>query len=184
MISKMTLVICGNLMKAVQEHSAPQKKPRRMVKMEEDEPIKKPRRIVKIEEDDLIEEKTSYSSQEVAEMDPLDVLEKFILMTGVTSLGCKHCGSTYRKETPVWDNWINSIYTRALKYGLSADMKLPQSCDKQLASNTKSNGVNNTAYRIIRSSKYDNDTKKKAIELRQELLQEMGVSTRPRYYKV
>jgi len=174
MISNMTLAIGGNLMKAMKEHSTTQ-----------NEPIKKPRRIVKIEEDDpIIEEKTFYSSKEVAEMDPLDVLEKFIIMTGITSLGCKHCGSTYRKESYVWDNWINSIHTRALKYGLSAAMKLPQSCDKQLASNTKNNRINNAAYRIIRSDKYDNETKKKAIELRQELLQEMGVSTCPRYYKI
>jgi hypothetical protein len=183
MISNMTLAIGGNLMKAVKEHSTTQKKPR-IVKMEEDELVKKPRRIVKMEEDDPVEEKTFYSSKEVAEMDPLDVLEKFIIMTGITSLGCKHCGSTYRKESHVWDNWINSIYTRALKYGLSAAMKLPQSCDKQLASNTKNNRVNNAAYRIIRSDKYDNETKKKVIEIRQELLQEMGVSTRPHYYKV
>jgi len=203
MISNMTLAIGGNLMKAVHEHCTttfePSKKPRRIVKMEEDEPVSKPRRIVKMEEDEpvkrsrriveieeddpVVEEKAFYSSKEVAEMDPVDVLEKFIMMTGILSLGCKHCGGTYRKETYVWDKWINSIYNRALKSGLSASMKPPKSCDSQLASNTKNNSVNNAAYQIIRSNKYDIETKKTVIKLRQELLQEMGVSTRPRCYK-
>lgn len=137
-----------------------------------------------LDESKDVEERTSYTKEEVKEMDPLTVLEEFVRMTGITSLGCRCCGGKYRKETYVWDNWVNSIYTRALKSGLSAGIKPPASCDKQQARNNKTNKVNNMAYRVLHSDKYDDKTKKEMLVLRQSVLQEMGVATRPHHYKV
>ena len=192
MISNITYNLGGALTKACKQRQSEKsrrvtiveepKKGRKVVIVEEETVKEKPnkgRKVVIVEE-----EKAFYSSQEVAELDPITVLELFIHLTGLTSLGCKHCGSSIRKETYVWDNWTNSIYTRALKYGLSADMKLPKSCDKQLEYNNRTNKVNNATYRVLKSDKYDEETKKEMLKLREELLHEMGMKTCPRVYRL
>ena len=145
----------------------------RIVKIEEDTPKK--RRIVKIENS----LPSSYTKEEVATMDQFMVLSEFIRITGREKLPCAHCA---KKETNVLSNWTHSIYVRAMKVGLSADMKLPKTCDKMQARNRACNPVNNPVYSIIRSNNYEIEVKAEAVRLRQELLQNICIETCPYRY--
>ena len=182
MFSKMTLAVSRALTKEFKHQvmmecaqTEPVKKPRRIVKMEEDEPIKKPRRIVVMEED----LPTCYTKEQVAAMDRFTILAEFIRITGKDTLPCKHCA---KKEKSVLTDWTHSIYVRALKVGLSATMKLPKTCDTMQARNRVCNPVNNPVYSLVHSKDCEIEDKAEALRLRQELLESIHLKTRPYRY--
>lgn len=172
----MTLAVSRTLPKTFQSKVVQQSepvKPKRIVKIEE-EPVK-PRRKVKIEED----HPSSYTKEEVATMNPLTVLAEFIRITGKNTLPCKHCA---KKEKNVLTDWSDSIYVRALKVGLSVDMKLPKTCDRMQARNRICNPINNPVYYFIRNEKCEMEDKIEALHLRQELLE--NITSRPYQYNM
>ena len=112
-------------------------------------------------------------------MDQFMVLSEFIRITGKEKLPCAHCA---KKEKSVLTNWTHSIYVRAMKVGLSADMKLPKTCDEMQARNRACNPVNNPVYSILRSNRCEIEVKAEAVQLRQELLQTIRIQTCPYRY--
>ena len=127
--------------------------------------------------------KSSYSPNEVKEMDDFTLTREFIRITGYERLNCKHC-----KHGTALDNWIVSIRKRCLKKeGLSVKMKIPKTCDQQQAVNMMRNPVNNKVYPIMRASTIyweDETTKAAAMNRKGVLFNEIGVDVRPYKYKM
>jgi len=100
--------------------------------------------------------KESYTVEEVAAMDIAEILAEWIRITGHKTLGCKHCGKTKEgapKAHPVADRWMTTIHQHCSRYGLSTDMHLPATCDKQREANRIKNKVDNPYYNRLNSTK-------------------------------
>jgi len=81
----------------------------------------------------------------VAAMNDHQLIAEFIRIFNKKELHCAHCkGSTHIT------NWVHSIRKRAMRNGLTPDMKLPKTCDDQQARNMISNPVNNPVYAQLR----------------------------------
>jgi RNA polymerase-binding transcription factor DksA len=127
--------------------------------------------------------KSSYTPQEVYQMDDFTLTREFMRITGYDKLNCKHC-----KHPTSLENWIVSIRKRCLKKdGLSVKTKIPKTCDQQQAVNTMRNPVNNKVYPIMRASTLyweDYTTKAAAMNRKAILFNEIGLQIKPYKYKV
>jgi RNA polymerase-binding transcription factor DksA len=127
--------------------------------------------------------KSSYTPQEVRQMDDFTLTREFMRITGYDKLNCKHC-----KHPTYLENWIVSIRKRCLKKdGLSVKTKIPKTCDQQQAVNTMRNPVNNKVYPIMRASTLyweDYTTKAAAMNRKAILFNEIGLQIKPYKYKV
>lgn len=125
----------------------------------------------------VVEEKDNYSPSEIKEMDNYELCSEFIRITGCYELSCNHC----KKPTSL-DNWINSIRKRCEKKGLSKDIKVPKTCDKQQAVNSICNPINNKVYPVLRSNKTSETKKQKYLEAKQICFAKIGKDTQPHKY--
>jgi hypothetical protein len=127
--------------------------------------------------------KSSYSSQEISQMDDFILTREFMRITGYDKLNCKHC-----KHPTSLENWIVSIRKRCLKKdGLSVKTKIPKTCDQQQAVNIMRNPVNNKVYPIMRASTLnweDYTIKAAAMNRKAILFNEIGLQIKPYKYKV
>jgi hypothetical protein len=127
--------------------------------------------------------KSSYSPQEVDQMDDFILTREFMRITGYDKLNCKHC-----KHPTSLENWIVSIRKRCLKKdGLSIKTKIPKTCDQQQSVNMMRNPVNNKVYPIMRASTLyweDYTTKAAAMNRKAILFNEIGLEIKPYKYKV
>jgi hypothetical protein len=115
----------------------------------------------------------SYSPHEVKEMDDTRLCAEFARLTGHTHLSCTHC-----RTRPIELYWVNSIRKRAMKMGLSAEMKIPKTCDAQQFTNELCNPINNPAYQKIYQG-VSHETKKSIVQSRQEQLNGISIAARP-----
>ena len=115
----------------------------------------------------------SYSPHEVKEMDDNKLCAEFVRLTGHTHLSCTHC-----RTRPIELYWVNSIRKRAMKMGLSAEMKIPKTCDAQQFTNELCNPINNPAYQKIYQG-VSHETKKSIVQSRQEQLNGISIAARP-----
>jgi hypothetical protein len=115
----------------------------------------------------------SYSPHEVKEMDNDQLCAEFVRLTGHTHLSCTHCRN--RSINPYW---VNSIRKRAMKMGLSAEMKIPKTCDEQQSRNELCNPINNPAYSKIYRGVTDEE-KESIIQSRREQLVGISIASRP-----
>jgi hypothetical protein len=114
-----------------------------------------------------------YSPCEVNKMDDNRLCAEFVRLTGHTHLSCTHCSTR-----PIELYWVHSIRKRAMKMGLSAEMKIPKTCDEQQSRNELCNPINNPAYSKIYQG-VSHETKKSIIQSRQELLIGISIAARP-----
>ena len=116
----------------------------------------------------------------VAAMNDHQLIAEFIRLFGKKELPCTHCHG----ETHVI-NWVHSIRKRAMRNGLTADMKLPKTCDEQQARNMISNPVNNPAYYRLRDtarlSPQDNAFAL-LVQQRKDGLAAVGIAAKPYKY--
>jgi len=115
----------------------------------------------------------SYSPHEVKEMDDTRLCAEFARLTGHTHLSCTHC-----RTRPIELYWVNSIRKRAMKMGLSAEMKIPKTCDAQQFTNELCNPINNPAYQKIYQG-VSHETKKSIVLSRQAQLISISIAARP-----
>jgi hypothetical protein len=115
----------------------------------------------------------SYSPHEVKEMDDTRLCAEFARLTGHTHLSCTHC-----RTRCIELYWVNSIRKRAMKLGLSAEMKIPKTCDAQQFTNELCNPINNPAYQKIYQG-VSHETKKSIVLSRQEQLNGISIAARP-----
>jgi hypothetical protein len=115
----------------------------------------------------------SYSPHEVKEMDDIRLCAEFMRLTGHTHLVCSCC-----RKRSIETHWIHSIRKRAMKMGLSAEMKIPKTCDAQQFRNELCNPINNPAYSKIYRGVTDEE-KESIIQSRQEQLNGISIAARP-----
>ena len=115
----------------------------------------------------------SYSPHEVKEMDDTRLCAEFVRLTGHTHLLCSCC-----RKRSIETHWIHSIRKRAMKMGLSAEMKIPKTCDAQQFRNELCNPINNPAYSKIYRGVTDEE-KESIIQSRQEQLVGISIAARP-----
>jgi hypothetical protein len=115
----------------------------------------------------------SYSPHEVKEMDDTRLCAEFVRLTGHTHLVCSCC-----RKRSIETHWIHSIRKRAMKMGLSAEMKIPKTCDAQQFRNELCNPINNPAYSKIYRGVTDEE-KESIIQSRQEQLNGISIAARP-----
>ena len=137
----------------------------------------KPKR--KLENYIIIEEKDSYTTDEISLLSDYELCVEFgrIKLNGKCTMYCKHCN----KETP-FENWVHSIRKRCMKQGLSRKTTIPRSCDKQQSVNSIRNQINNRHYRIMRSPNTSDKKKRRSLEERQLALEKLGIKIRPYKY--
>lgn len=114
-----------------------------------------------------------YSPHEVKEMDDNQLCAEFVRLTGHTHLSCTHC-----RTRPIELCWVSSIRKRAMKAGLSAEMKIPKTCNEQQSRNELCNPINNPAYQKIYQG-VSHETKKSIVLSRKEQLNNISIAARP-----
>jgi CRISPR/Cas system-associated endoribonuclease Cas2 len=136
---------------------------------------KKVKKVIKLI---IIEEKELYSPEEISNMDDYTLASEFTRITGHSKLYCNHC----KKEKSI-DYWIHSIRKRCMKnVGLCNSTIIPKTCDKQQATNSICNPINNKVYPIVRNPKYSDKKKKQVIEAKKELFEKIGKDINPYKY--
>jgi len=115
----------------------------------------------------------SYSPDEVKEMDDNRLCAEFVRLTGHTHLVCSCC-----RKRSIDTHWIHSIRKRAMKKGLSAEMKIPKTCDAQQFRNELCNPINNPVYSKIYRG-VTPEEKESIIQSRQEQLVNISIAARP-----
>jgi hypothetical protein len=116
----------------------------------------------------------------VAAMNDHQLIAEFIRLFGKMALPCTHCNG----ETHVI-NWVHSIRKRAMRNGLTTDMKLPKTCDDQQARNMISNPVNNPAYYRLRDTARlcpQDNAFALLVQQRKDGLAAVGIAAKPYKY--
>ena len=133
-------------------------------------------------------EPMSYTSEQVKMMDDYELLANFMRITGCTELSCTHCVKGKGGNKSLITHWMKSIRARYSKKwkgidGLCKEKELPKTCDEQQSRNHVSNPVNNPAYSKLRSVRTSEVEKKDIITSRKEMLEVIGIRTRPYRFK-
>jgi hypothetical protein len=133
--------------------------------------VKRPLKKPDVEENPL---PTSYHPHEIETLTDEQLLSEFKRITGYSHLYCSHC----RKSTYIEERWSYSIRKRCTKHGLSIDMWIPSSCDRQLKQNEKSNKANNTAYSLLKKHSFPPEVVERIKLARRQALHEVGIITK------
>jgi len=126
----------------------------------------------------IVPKPKQYRPEEINNMDNTTLAQEFIRLTGHKTLYCKHC----KGEKPIEVFWINSIRKRCMKKGLSKDMELPKTCDKQQAKNTKCNVINNPIYQKLRNQTITKKEQDSLIQQRIKKMRKIGIEPNPHKY--
>jgi hypothetical protein len=134
--------------------------------------------------------KTTYSAEEVANMDAFTLTSTFMRVTKRDTLACGHCGKVKcadgtkkKKETAIVVNWVHGIRKFCSKKGIYPGMPLPKTCDTMQARNELMNPVNNPHYQKIRAQKrkgsLTSDVLNELVAVRSMQLASIRVNARP-----
>lgn len=135
---------------------------------------KKRKALVELVEID--EEKMYYTSGEIKNMDDYEITEAFSRVTGQQKLYCSHC----KRDTSL-NNWLHSIRKRCEKNGLSPELSLPKTCDRQQSVNSICNPINNKVYCVLRSSATKR-VKQLYMDAKEQCFDKIGITVSPYKY--
>jgi hypothetical protein len=135
---------------------------------------KKRKTLVELVEID--EEKMCYTSEEIKNMDDYEIIEAFSRVTGQLKLYCGHC----KRDTSL-NNWLHSIRKRCEKNGLSPELSLPKTCDRQQSVNSICNPINNKVYSVLRSSA-PKRVKQIYMDAKEQCFDKIGITVNPHKY--
>lgn len=124
--------------------------------------------------------KTCYTAEEVKRLSDTELQICFRAIYCINALHCSHC----KRSTSIDTNWLYAIRKKGEKYGLSSDVPIPKTCDKQLKKNEEVNPINNLAYNTMRSMTVSDTVKYDLLVWRKIEIEKMGIKTKPRVYKV
>jgi|LauGreDrversion4_2_1035121.scaffolds.fasta_scaffold02916_15 hypothetical protein len=117
---------------------------------------------------------TCYYPHEIETLTDEQLLSEFKRITGYSHLYCSHC----HKTTYIEERWLYSIRKRCTKHGLSIDMWIPSSCDRQIKQNEKSNKANNVAYSLLKKHSFPPEIVERIQLARRQALHELGITTK------
>jgi hypothetical protein len=113
----------------------------------------------------------TYTKEEIAIMTDAEVLKAFTQVTGNETIACTHCHKT---DCPL-EKFAIAIRRRCEKNGLSAEMKLPKTCDNQLLRNDKRNKLANKFYYRIKKAETEEEKEQIRLELKEAIANSVTV---------
>ena len=102
----------------------------------------------------------------MADLQDSQLIEQFTLITGCTTLSCKHCNKT---ELPL-ENFVEGIRRKVkIAKGFVSTMQLPKTCDNQLLRSDIRNKIANPYYYKIRKATTPEEVQALKLEMKSAL---------------
>lgn len=109
---------------------------------------------------------SSYSPTEVAAMTDATLIAEFSRLTGCEGLICLHCTPKKPAARPLESFTLGIRAVASKKTGLTADIKLPKTCNNQKKANDARNPIENPFRQLIKKATDDEERAKLKEELK------------------